>query len=591
MSSKGFIDKFSFFNDEDLIVESSNDLSSNFKLLVELCKRLDVKNIDFLACNSLTYPKWVKYYALLNTFTKTELNLTGVIVGASNDKTGNIKYGGDWEMESTGSNIELTYFTEAISRYANTLGTPIPPATNTTIYIRQDINDIKYQIGTTASNGWTTIDIWPAVFTNSSPNLTLLTVQLYTPLTISSGTNVYFVAGSEYITFDGNNKNVTINGINGFFGLVQNGTIRLPGKSHITVKNIGVNVLNLSGLADYSGWVCQTYFAHIASNCAVINCYSSGPISGSGSGGIIGDNAGSEGGTVTVTNCYSSGPISGNYSGGIVGAIAINVTVTNCYSSGQISGDYSGGIVGDIAGLGSGTVTVTNCYSSGPISATAGGIVGSIVSNGTVTHCYSSGLSSHNPSTGGIISRSITDGTGNYSQANNGNSGVWTTNNTTNVLQHINTTPTQNTIWLNVKAGSPFLLYGTSDHYYNTNFYTTLTATTTINSYTNLTLVNSIAGNTFWIIPPTNNVSINSLGQMTSDTAGTYNNVYVISGNQLNPNQFNPTTIYGYNTIIFSLTVNPAVTPQKNSDVLYKLYSLPNHKKSTKRIKKYINKM
>ena len=42
---------------------------------------------------------------------------TGVIVGASNYKTGNIKYGGDWVMENTSQNIELTYFTKSIEYY------------------------------------------------------------------------------------------------------------------------------------------------------------------------------------------------------------------------------------------------------------------------------------------------------------------------------------------------------------------------------------------------------------------------------------------------------------------------------------------
>jgi hypothetical protein len=52
----------------------------------------------------------VNYYTIL---TKE----TGVIVGASNDKTGNIKYGGDWVMENTSQNIELTYFTKSIEYY------------------------------------------------------------------------------------------------------------------------------------------------------------------------------------------------------------------------------------------------------------------------------------------------------------------------------------------------------------------------------------------------------------------------------------------------------------------------------------------
>ena len=63
-----------------------------------------------MACNTLSYTNWTNYYQLLT------LN-TGVIVGASNDETGNIKYGGDWLMESTGQDIELIYFTKSIEYY------------------------------------------------------------------------------------------------------------------------------------------------------------------------------------------------------------------------------------------------------------------------------------------------------------------------------------------------------------------------------------------------------------------------------------------------------------------------------------------
>ena len=602
LNNKGFIERLPFFNDNDLTVENINDLSSNFKLLVELCIKLGVKNIDFLACNSLNYPKWVKYYGLLNTFTKTELNQLGVIVGASNDKTGNVKYGGDWVMESTGSNIEFIYFTEGITSYSNTLSLSITPSTNTTIYIQQDGNDIQYQVGATISGNWTIIDSWPAVFTNSSPSsLSLLTVQLYTDITIStsttgtsSGTDVYFVAGSEYITFDGNNNTINIISILGYKGLIQNGTsYDSNGYNNITVHNIRLTADNNS-LLDYynvthrtgSGWICQYYFGRSKTNCivsncssnaiintitngfygfcggiiggyceaAVINCYSIGPISGQYSGGIFGYYASTGQNYLAIaTNCYSTGEISGNYAGGIFGSNALTATATNCYSTGRISGSNAGGIFGGYGGFLSGSnANAINCYTTGQISGSgAGGIFGSnaAVNSGsaTATNCYTSGA--------GNIVRGIfgsnpgsTTATNCYSEANNGSSG-WKTTNTTNILQNIDTTPITNPIWLNVKSDSPFLLYGTSSHYYNTNFYTTSSATITPNSYTNLNLVTTIAGNFFYIIP-INNVTINSSsGQMTSSVKGDYT-VYVISGN------LTGSTIYGYNTIVFNLSVN-----------------------------------
>jgi alpha-tubulin suppressor-like RCC1 family protein len=61
---------------------------------------LGVSHIDFLACETLNDDGWVEFYSSLSPIT----------VGASNNKTGNNKYGGDWVMESTGENIQHIYF-------------------------------------------------------------------------------------------------------------------------------------------------------------------------------------------------------------------------------------------------------------------------------------------------------------------------------------------------------------------------------------------------------------------------------------------------------------------------------------------------
>ena len=62
--------------------------------------------MDFLACNTLLNSLWLDYYQQLPT-----------IVGASNDATGNIRYGGDWIMETTSEDIESVYFTKNIDYY------------------------------------------------------------------------------------------------------------------------------------------------------------------------------------------------------------------------------------------------------------------------------------------------------------------------------------------------------------------------------------------------------------------------------------------------------------------------------------------
>ena len=66
-----------------------------------------IKEMDFLACDTLSDPMWVEFYA----------TLTGIQVGASNNRTGNLQYGGDWVMESTCEDIEKIYFTQSIEYY------------------------------------------------------------------------------------------------------------------------------------------------------------------------------------------------------------------------------------------------------------------------------------------------------------------------------------------------------------------------------------------------------------------------------------------------------------------------------------------
>ena len=63
--------------------------SENKDYLVNIITNFNVKNIDYLACDTLQSSAWTNYYNYL-------IQTTNIIVGASDDKTGNIKYGGDW---------------------------------------------------------------------------------------------------------------------------------------------------------------------------------------------------------------------------------------------------------------------------------------------------------------------------------------------------------------------------------------------------------------------------------------------------------------------------------------------------------------
>ena len=92
-------------------VENKEFMSvENTEFIISMIKKFNVKNIDFLACETLNDTKWTDFYKIL-------INATGVVIGASNDKTGNIKFGGDWVMESTSENIESIYFSKSIEYY------------------------------------------------------------------------------------------------------------------------------------------------------------------------------------------------------------------------------------------------------------------------------------------------------------------------------------------------------------------------------------------------------------------------------------------------------------------------------------------
>ena len=101
-----FLDNEPMFSLENAEIETDN-----VRLVTYIINEFSIKHIDFLACDTLNYPVWQTYY---NVLTKS----TGVIVGASDNKTGNLKYGGDWIMESSAEDIEIVYFTKSIEYYS-----------------------------------------------------------------------------------------------------------------------------------------------------------------------------------------------------------------------------------------------------------------------------------------------------------------------------------------------------------------------------------------------------------------------------------------------------------------------------------------
>ena len=359
--NKIFLDNKPLFTENDL-KNTSMQYSSNMELIINLIQTFNIKNMDYFACNSLNYPRWKKYYDLLKTKTKTKTN---TIISASNDETGNVKYGGDWILENTHENVQNIYFTNGILEYNGLLSIfefKIDASINLYLNMDYSFETIQYS---TDEISWSNI-IFPCIINNIGSGI--LTVKLKTNLIIND-INQYFTIGTDYITFECNNYTVSVNNVLNYPGLINN-----PTYENIIIQNLGVNSIGSTTLKDNAGWIGQHFFY----GGTVINCYSTGIIS-TFSGGIFG--YGSSG---TATNCYSTGTIS-NYSGGIFGYLSEGIS-TDCYSIGDINGIYAGGIFG----YGS-SGTSTNCYSTGIIGWEAGGIYGT-ASSGTAINCYSTGI-------------------------------------------------------------------------------------------------------------------------------------------------------------------------------------------------------
>jgi len=195
-SSSG--NSITFLDREPLFV--ADEVNANQQFIKDVINEFQIKNIDYLACNTLNFPNWVNYY---NAIAKD----TGVIIGASNDKTGNIKYGGDWILESTNENVELIYFTQSIEYYKYLLSTFI---FDNIIYITNNDNTSCYVIG----------------YTN----------DLSGAITIPSTVTDFIHDAAGVVTYS---YNVTSIGVNAFIFCLSLISVNMP-----NVTSIGVNAFN-----------------------------------------------------------------------------------------------------------------------------------------------------------------------------------------------------------------------------------------------------------------------------------------------------------------------------------------------------------
>ena len=256
------------------------------------------------------------------------------------------------------------------------------------------------------------------------------TIELMTDITVSDWTPIGQKGGTKFNgNFDGNGKTVTINGIAnnldtafegcvGFFGAVENATVKnltvegnVSGKnaagivarvfSGATIENC-VNKANVTatskagGIVSYAQGDNSNQYGALSSDCTIKNCKNSGEVKTTGdaataAGGIYGW-SGDESGNLKIIGCENSGAVTATgekAAGGIVGQCRV-ITVENCTNNGNISSSKNaGGIIGanDTA-----AATIIGCHNTGTMTGAKnkiGGIAGAVI--GTIKNCTTTG--------------------------------------------------------------------------------------------------------------------------------------------------------------------------------------------------------
>ena len=157
-----------FFTDADLVPNAAV-LSSRVQFLRNLVLNMGLTRIDFLGCNLLRLESWKKYFDVL------KFGFPDLVIGASLDNTGNLKYGGNWTMENTGDNIKAEYFSSGISNYTGILNTYTADANGYTF---------AYAIDTLRTNSHYIQDVYDLGTTNRAT-----TGDLVIPSTLDGGAN------------------------------------------------------------------------------------------------------------------------------------------------------------------------------------------------------------------------------------------------------------------------------------------------------------------------------------------------------------------------------------------------------------------
>ncbi|MEG2660976.1 MAG: GLUG motif-containing protein, partial [Oscillospiraceae bacterium] len=282
--------------------------------------------------------------------------------------------GTDYEKPFEKSYIIMT--AAGLAWFANAVNTATIDFTGITVTIDRNIvlnpdtEIVKgYKDALTATNSWTPIGTETNPFKGTFDGKCVHNETIYTISGVKTNNPVNNQGLFGYISSTATVKNV---------GVVS---------SDITATakdNIGGVVGNNEGIVDrcyYTGKVGggNAIGGVVGNNGGTVtNSYSTATLTGAKAGGVAGHNGG------TITNSYSTATLTGTNVGGVVGQNAANCTVVNCYSTGAVSGDANAK-AGGVAGTNNGKVV--HCYSTATLTgAGVGGVAGA--NSGTIEKCY-----------------------------------------------------------------------------------------------------------------------------------------------------------------------------------------------------------
>ena len=230
-----FIHDEMFFTIDDETSSGNNVIAGeNHVFIQDLCTALRVKNVDFLGCNLLQSIEWKNYFALFQN----------VVVGASIDDTGNVKYGGDWVMESTMEDIRDIYLDKnSIDDFTGLLATYTVNVNGSNLTYTYTL-DANNNVTITAITAWTQALNIPSII-NGKPVKTIasLSSASITSLTVPVGVTsigAYAIERCDSLVTVSLPEGLTIIGVGAFSFCSLLTTINLPS----TLTAIGGSSMN-----------------------------------------------------------------------------------------------------------------------------------------------------------------------------------------------------------------------------------------------------------------------------------------------------------------------------------------------------------